>query len=610
MCGICGIVNFNKKPVEEISIRKMMLEIKHRGPDDDGVYIKDNIGLGFNRLSIIDLTKSGHQPMFDESGRYVIIFNGEIYNYIEIRDELKSKGYRFKSSGDSEVLLYSYIEWGKDCLNRFNGMFAFAIWDLTEKKMFIVRDRFGVKPFYYYLDNDTFIFGSEICAILSVMDKKIKQNDDTIFDYIVFNRTDQTESTFFENILKLQHGSFIEIENNKFTKGKWYNLTENLGKPFESPDEFAELLSSSIGLRLRSDVPVGVCLSGGLDSSAIVSLLLKDFNKKDINTFSAVFNKEGHKYDESGYINEYRNLIENMFFISPTSDSLMGDINNFVRAHNEPVTSTSHYAQFKIMELAKANVVVTLDGQGADELLAGYHYFFGIYFKELLMKVKLLKLSSEIFNYTVTHRDLYGLKTFLYFLAPSFLKTKMRVIEKGYLEKEFYKNHSGDNVVVDNIYGSNSIYEALINHFEYKLEHLLKWEDRNSMWYSLEARVPFLDYRLVERTLSMDSSFKIRKGMTKFLLRDSMKNILPEKIRMRKDKIGFNTPEDEWFRTPVFRKMIYDILDSKSFASRGYVEVKKAKELYSKHLNNKVNISRDIWKWINIELWFKEFIDK
>jgi asparagine synthase (glutamine-hydrolysing) len=610
MCGICGKVNFNKKPMDEISIRKMMFEIKHRGPDDDGIYINENIGFGFNRLSIIDLTQSGHQPMFDESGRYVIIFNGEIYNYIEIREELKLKGYKFKSSGDAEVLLYSYIEWGKDCLNRFNGMFAFAILNTTEKKIFIARDRFGVKPFYYYLNEETFVFGSEICAVLSVVDEKIKQNDNAIFDYMVYNRTDQTEETFFKGIYKLQHGSYIEIENNKFKKDKWYNLTDNLGKPFESSSEFRDLLSSSIGLRLRSDVPVGVCLSGGLDSSAIVSLLLKDFKRKDINTFSAVYNKEGHKYDESEYINEYRNQLENMFYISPTSDSLMKDINNFVRAHNEPVTSTSHYAQFKVMELAKSNVVVTLDGQGADELLAGYHYFFGIYFKELLKKIKLLKLSSEIFNYTKTHKDFYGLKTFLYFLAPSILKTKLRVMEKGYLTKEFYRNYPGNNIIVDNIYGANSIYEALINHFEYKLEHLLKWEDRNSMWYSLEARVPFLDYRLVERTLSMDSSDKIRKGMTKFLLRDSMKNILPEKIRMRKDKIGFNTPEDEWFRTPVFNKLINTILDSKSFAGRGYVDIKKAKELYSHHLSNKINISRDIWKWINLELWFKEFIDK
>jgi asparagine synthase (glutamine-hydrolysing) len=610
MCGICGIFNLNDERVEENTVRKMMSKIKHRGPDDDGIYLNENIGLGFVRLSILDLSQTAHQPMFDESGRYVIIYNGEVYNYIEIREELKKNGYKFKSNGDTEVVLKSFIEWGKDCLNCFNGMFAFGIYDTVEKKVFVARDRFGIKPFYYYIDENKFVFGSEICAILSVMEKSAQQNDDVIFDYIIFNRTDQTKKTFFKDINKLQHGCYLEIKDNKFKQDKWYNLKDNLGKPFNSSEEFRELLSSSIGLRLRSDVSVGVCLSGGLDSSAIVSLLLKDFNKKDINTFSAVYNKEGHKYDESKFINEYREQLANMFFISPSSDSLMRDLNNFIKAHNEPVTSTSHYAQFKVMELAKSNVVVTLDGQGADELLAGYHYFFGIYFKELLRRIKLLKLSSEMFYYILNHKDLYGLKTFLYFLAPSFLKTKARVMEKGYLTKSFCESQKRENVIVDNIYNSKSIYDALINHFEFKLEHLLKWEDRNSMWYSLEARVPFLDYRLVERTLSMDSSSKINKGMTKYLLRDSMKNILPEKIRIRQDKIGFNTPEDEWFRTPLFNKLIEDILNSKSFYERGYVDVEKAKLLYSKHIGGKINISRDIWKWINIELWFQEFIDK
>lgn len=610
MCGICGILNLDKKPVDEGSVRKMMASIKHRGPDDEGLFFHENIGLGFVRLSIIDLSQSSHQPMMDDSGRYALIFNGEIYNYLEIREELISKGYKFKSSGDAEVLLYSYIEWGKECLNRFNGMFAFAVWDKSEKKLFAARDRFGVKPFYYYMNENVFIFGSEICSILKVVEENTLQNDNAIFDYLVYNRTDQTENTFFKNIKKLQHACYIEIVNNKFVNGKWYNLIDNLNKPFKDPDEFVELLSSSIGLRLRSDVPVGVCFSGGLDSSSIVSLLLRDFNKHDISTFSAVYNIEGHKYDESEFIYEYKNVLSNMYYVTPNADSLMKDIYNFVKAHNEPVTSTSLYAQFKVMELAKSNVVVVLDGQGADELLAGYHYFFGIYFRELLGKLKLFKLSSEMCKYVINHKEIYGLKTFLYFMLPSFLKTKARVMEKGFLSKDFQKKCADDNVIVDILYDSKNIYEALINHFEYKLEHLLKWEDRNSMWFSLEARIPFLDYRLVESALSMDSSYKIRNGMTKYLLRESVKNLIPEKIRLRTDKIGFNTPEDDWFHTEKFAALINDILNSKSFSERGYINASKAKELYNKHLNKKINISRDIWKWINLELWFNEFIDQ
>ena len=200
MCGICGILNFNGKPAEESRVRKMMGEIKHRGPDDDGVFIKENLGLGFVRLSILDLSVSGHQPMIDSGGRFVLVYNGEIYNYIEIREELKSKGYKFLSNCDSEVLLYSYIEWGRGCLDKFNGMFAFLIYDLEKNKMFAARDRFGVKPFYYSLDSQSFIFGSEICAVTSALDSKPVQNDGAIFDYIIFNRTDQTEETFFKNI--------------------------------------------------------------------------------------------------------------------------------------------------------------------------------------------------------------------------------------------------------------------------------------------------------------------------------------------------------------------------------------------------------------------------
>ncbi len=610
MCGICGILNFNGMPVQENSIRKMMNLLKHRGPDDEGIYINKNVGFGFVRLSIIDLSKASNQPIYDDTGRYVLLFNGEIYNYIEIKQELISKGYQLKTKGDAEVLLYSYIEWGKNCMNKFNGMFSFIIWDTIEKRFFAVRDRYGIKPFYYFIDKDSFIFASEINAILKVMDNSVKQNDDAIFDYLVFNRTDHTDDTFFKKIKKLQHGHCIEIENKNFKKFRWYNLADNLGEPFKNSEEFYELLSSSIGLRLRSDVPVGVCLSGGLDSSSIVSILLKDFNKNDVKTFSAIYEKEGHRYDESEYIYEYKNTLRNMYFISPNAESLLNDIDVFVVAHNEPVTSTSHYAQFKLMELAKKNVLVTLDGQGADELLAGYHYFFGIYFKELFTKLKFIKLSSEIFNYSYKHKNIYGLKTFLFFLLPSFLKIKLRAIEKGYLNNSFYKKYSNDNLVVDNIYNSKSIFESLINHFEFKLEHLLKWEDRNSMWFSIEARLPFLDYRLVERTLSMDSTSKIRNGMTKYFLRDAMKNVLPEKIRERRDKIGFNTPEDDWFRTPLFIEFINKILNSKSFADRDYINVPKAKELFYNHISKKVNISRDIWKWINLELWFREFIDK
>ncbi|CAN5397751.1 asparagine synthase (glutamine-hydrolyzing) [soil metagenome] len=610
MCGICGKINFGNKEVTNRELKAMADKIRHRGPDDDGYFIENNVGLGFLRLSIIDLSISGHQPKLSDDERYVLTFNGEIYNYIELRDELKNK-YTFSTKTDSEVLLKAYIEWGEDCLHRFNGMFAFIIYDRKEKKIFGARDRFGVKPFYYNFTKESFIYSSEIPAILEILERKPQADDSAIFDYLVFNRTDQTEKTFFKEIKKLQHGCKFNLDMNGELKiSKWYDLREKVlnTEPLRSPSEYKELFSSSVELRLRSDVPVGVCLSGGLDSSSIVSTLLHDFDKSDLQTFSAVYEK-GETGDESKFIDLYRPLLKNMHFITPSADTLFNDKEIYTRAHGEPTPTTAPYAQFKVMELAKGKVVVTLDGQGADEQLAGYHYFFGFYFKDLLKKARLLRLMSETFNYVSSHRSAYGLKTFAYFLLPSSLKTSLRVKEKGYIHSDFFNSNSKGNSIAGDLYASNSLNDALHDHFEYKLEHLLKWEDRNSMWFSLESRVPFLDYRLVEKTLSVHPDLVINKGTTKHILREAMKGILPEQIRNRKDKIGFMTPEEKWFRTDKFKNYIIATIESDSFKNRGYFNTDEVKERYKKHLNGEINISKEIWKWINLEMWFKEFID-
>lgn len=644
MCGICGIIKFNNSTPDTEKIQKMMSVMKHRGPDDEGMFIEDNVGLGFVRLSILDLSPLGHQPMFseskavgaeilkqvqDDSARYVIVYNGEVYNYLELRDELRTKGYEFKSNTDTEVVLNSYIEWGEDCLNKFNGMWAFAIFDREKKELFCARDRYGIKPFYYYQDEEQFIFASEIPPILSILNKKPTANNQAIFDYLVFNRTDQTEQTFFNEIKKLQHASQLTIYNLQFRIKRWYDLRERVknNEGFRSAEEYRALFSSAVGLRLRSDVPVGVCLSGGLDSSSIVSILLKDYAKKDLNTFSAVYKKDQFG-DESEFIKLYEQsenvtlssvssraesrdegYVSRMHYTTPSAETLHNDMLTFIKAHAEPIPSTSPYAQFKVMELAKNNVVVTLDGQGADEELAGYHYFFGFYFKDLLKKFRWFRLFSEMFSYVKMHKSIYGIKTFAYFLLPKFLKTKTRVGEKGYLNSDFIRAYSKNNSIAGELYNSNTLNESLIDHFEYKLEHLLKWEDRNSMWFSLESRVPFLDYRLVEKTLASASDNKIKNGMTKYILREAMKGILPEKIRVRKDKIGFGTPQDEWFRDKIFVGLVNDILDSESFKRRKIIDTEKAKKLYQKHLNKEINISKEIWKWINLELWFRKFID-
>jgi asparagine synthase (glutamine-hydrolysing) len=600
--------------------------MKHRGPNDEGLFVEHNIGLGFVRLSILDLSPLGHQPMFSniqlpttnsqlptshiqQPNRYVILHNGEVYNYIEMRNELISKGYSFKSNTDTEVVLNSFIEWGDDCLHRFNGMWSFVIYDRQTKEFFGSRDRFGVKPFYYYEDENEFIFSSEIPPILDVIQNKPSINKQSLFDYMVFNRTDQTEQTFFNNIKKLQHGHQLIIHKSKIKIQKWYDLRARVKKTqgFTEASEYRELFSNACGLRLRSDVPVGVCLSGGLDSSSIVSILLKDYNLYALNTFSAIYEK-GQTGDESDYIKSFTDSLKKMKFTTPTAQTLHNDLNDFITAHAEPIPSTSPYAQFKVMELAKSNVVVTLDGQGADEELAGYHYFFGFYFKELLKNLKLRKLLKESSLYLLNHNSIFGLKSFLYFLLPTRSRTSLRMNEKGYLLQEFlsYNSHS---VIGDELYSSSSLPESLLNHFEFKLEHLLKWEDRNSMWFSLEARVPFLDFRLAEKTLATNSDLIIKNGMTKHLLREAMQGVLPEKIRLRKDKVGFETPQDEWFRSDLFRNFIIDLISSASFKERNIFNVKKVKELYEAHLSRKKSIGKEIWKWINLELWFRKFFD-
>jgi len=614
MCGIAGIIHLNGAPVREEQLSAMMRVMKHRGPDDEGMFAENNLGLGFVRLSILDLSPGGHQPMRSADGRYVLIFNGEIFNYIELREELKKLGHAFHTQSDSEVLLAAYEEWGEGMLHRFNGMWALAIYDRKEKTLFAARDRYGVKPFYYCADGDRILFASEPPSILAVLGRKATPDPDTLFSYLAFNRTDQNENSFFKEIKKLRHGYCFRIRTGDGSDGKilptqWYNLRKELKEPFGDPEAYREMFASSVGLRLRSDVPVGVCLSGGLDSSSIVSVLSQDHGLKDLNTFSAVYGK-GRNGDESTFIDLYRGKLRNMFYTEPDERGLMDDIEQLTRAQLEPVPSTSTYAQFRVMKLAREHVTVTLDGQGADEALAGYHYFFGFHFKNLLRKGKLGALASEMGHYYAKHRSLYGIKSLVFFLLPAVLRTRVRVMEKGYLHPDFFHaNAGGGGDIAGELYGSNTLQDALVNHFEYKLEHLLKWEDRNSMWFSIEARVPFLDYRLVERTLALPDHQIIQKGMTKHILREAMKGTLPEQIRMRRDKVGFETPEAEWFRTPLFQKYITDIFSSPAFESRGLVAPEKVREMYHKHLAREGNYSREIWKLIHLEKWYQHFID-
>ena len=629
MCGIVGIIRFDAKSIKKESLTTMMQTIKHRGPDDEGVFIDGHVGLGHVRLSILDLSEAGHQPMTDPTGRYTIIQNGESYNYIELREELQSMGYSFRTQTDTEVVLNGYIAWGEKVLDRLNGMFAMAIYDKQEQTLFLARDRFGVKPLYYHLGAEQMVFASEIPAILKALPDKPKANDNAIFDYLVFNRTDQTEETFFEGIYKLQHGCCMslhitnegvsELKNegkSNLPIRKWYDLAEHVQnlkseiinlKSEQAKVRYMDLFKKAIELRLRSDVPWGVCLSGGLDSSAITATIIKELKKPDVHSFSAVYGKDS-KADESNFIDEFKTIVPNMHYIYPDAERLFAHLDDYVRIQGEPTPTTSPYALYCILSEASEYVKVILDGQGSDEAIAGYEYIPGLYYKSLFMHLKWGRLAKEIVQYAKLHHSWRHVKYMVFFLLPSKMRTKVRVAQRGYIDPAFVEKHK-DSVIADKLYGANTMEEMLVAHFEYKLEHLTKWGDRDTMAFGVEGRSPFLDKDLVEFSIALKDELKIKEGYTKFILREVMRGIMPEKVRLRVEKKGFSVPQDEWFKAEKFQKLVNDIISSESFAKRGYFLPEEAKKLYQRHLSGEINISKDIWKWINLELWFREYID-
>lgn len=607
MCGICGIYNVNRKDVDPKLLSVAADAMAHRGPDSRGSFVKGNLGLASTRLSILDLSENGNQPMFSPDKRFCIVYNGEVYNFVELRERLKSK-YKFISGTDTEVVLYSFMEWGHDCLDKFNGMFAFAVYDMREDILFLARDRFGIKPLYYYYDGKEFIFSSELKAFKKFFGR-LAVNETVMYNHLVFNRTDYDENTFFKNIKRLPHGHKIVMNKAGFSITRWYNLAERLRQGYNSPEELRHDLTRSIKLRLRSDVPIGVCLSGGIDSSSILSILLDDLKVEKPQTFSAVYG-ENEFGDESKYIGEFKNRAgDGMHTCRLTSGEFLSNIDDFTYYIDEPVPGPGPYVHYHVMKLVEGQAVVLLDGQGGDEEFAGYHYFFGFLFRELAGRGNIARLSREIACYLRRHRSLLGIKSFLYFSLPNSLKSRIKMMSgAGCLSKDFTSVFKHESTIPDFLYSATGLQEALLQHFEHKLEHLLKWEDRNSMRFSLESRVPFLDHHIVERALSLPSDFIIRNGQTKWILREALKDILPPAIMRRRDKMGFDSPCAAWFREEGFQKLILQILHSETFKSLPYFNAKKCLDLYQAHRQNRVDASIQIWKWINTELWYNKFI--
>jgi asparagine synthase (glutamine-hydrolysing) len=576
MCGIAGILSTDPSFITTNRLKKMADVIAHRGPDGEGFWIDDkgNAGFAHRRLSIIDLSAAAAQPMH-YLDRYTIVYNGEIYNYIELKEILKNKGYQFRTQSDTEVLLAAYDYYKEECMQYFDGMFAFAIWDEKEQLLFAARDRFGEKPFYYALNEKEFLFASERKSLWSAgIAKKI--NEPLLLNYLVSGLTEtpiDKTITYYQDIFSLPPAHYItcrmtaDRSNYEFAinnywdldKEKKINITEE-----DAIEKFKELFFISIQRRLRSDVSLGTSLSGGLDSSSIIAGIFKQGNaKNNLETFSAIF--PGFEKDESKYIR----LITEKFGLNnktiiPDATDLVQNIEKLCYHHEEPFSSSSIYAQFKVFELAKQNdVKVLLDGQGADEIMAGYKKYIHWYLQELLKtgpgsyykEKKLLKQNKIEFT--------WGWKNFL---AAWFPAQATNQLEKKEARKLLRHPDMADDFK-NTYFDRQSIFKPIVfklndilyfNTCQSGLEELLRYADRNSMAHGREVRLPFLNHELVEFVFSLPSHFKIHEGWSKWLLRKSMQHDLPADITWRKDKVGYEPPQRLWMENKDLQEYIHE----------------------------------------------------
>ena len=594
MCGISGIINKNNKSVEELLILQMTDIIAHRGPDSSGSYLYKNIAFGHRRLSILDLSSSGHQPMkyLDD---LVITYNGEIYNFIEIREELIQKGYIFDSNSDTEVILKAYHYWGKTCVNYFNGMWSFSILDIKQKIVFCSRDRFGVKPFYYIENNDLFSFGSEISQLLPFLPNRIL-NKKVALDYLISGIEECSNETFFKDIylLKGGHNLVFDLQTNSYEIERYYNLKLSDQKN-TSVDDYIQELKRSITLRLRSDVKVGTCLSGGIDSSTIssfASTIYQNSNEK----FMAIHAKSSeYKTDESEFakiVSKIANI--NLNFVEPSYSDFKSNILSIIKIQQEPFGSLSIIMQYFVFKKAKElGCIVMLDGQGGDETLLGYERYYPAIVKS---KKGIAKLKALLQSSKNSRLSLLDTIKYQYYFSNYKLRLKRLKFKNSFYKSEILNEYESEELrIISESYNDISILQK--NEIESsQLPHLLKYEDRNSMANSIESRLPFLDYKLVELSLNTNNSLKIKDGWTKFILRKAAETILPKEIVWRKTKLGFNAPEKTW--TKEFEnEMIKEIEQSEIL--NNFIHFKK---LYFKNLD-----LRTKWRLYNFSAWEKEF---
>jgi asparagine synthase (glutamine-hydrolysing) len=512
--------------------------IVHRGPDGEGQWVnsQQRVGLGHRRLSIIDLSDAGAQPMHF-LGRYHITFNGEIYNYLELKLDLIQKGYRFETDTDTEVLLTLYHLYGETCLNLLDGMWAFAIWDEQEQTLFCARDRFGEKPFHYYIDENGFYFASEMKALWAIGVPKIKNQKlfDLFESFGAIHYPNALNDTFYQGIYRLEHSHWMKIDTNGNSETKRYydidwTKQDYKGSIDDAAKEFKRLFLLSLERRFRADVKVGTSLSGGLDSSSIVCNMTQFLGKGNVTplTFSARF--EGFKKDEGYFIEK---VIEKTgveaHYTWPNGEEMFNDFEKLCFHQEEPFGSASIYAQYRVQQIAKEKgITVLIDGQGADEILAGYTSYYPTYLKTIdnkkLLSIRRIKEQNKFIDFHTPHS-----------------KIKKRLIKKSF----FYevRHHFSKTKKESPISLNESLY---ISSMKGPLQDLLRFADRNSMAHSREVRLPFLNKELAEFCFSLPDDYKLNLGWTKFVMRKSFDGVLPNEICWRKEKVGFEPPQNEW----------------------------------------------------------------
>lgn len=631
MCGIAGIIDYrNDGLIRPELLQRLGKVLKHRGPDDRGFLGWDGQGpvevtrdpdrlnrpcVGFvhRRLSVLDLSEKAWQPMGTEDGRYWIVFNGEIYNYLELRKALEREGHRFRSESDTEVLLKAYCQWGKGCLNRLVGMFAFAVLDTRRRSIFLARDFFGIKPLYYSGDKDCFMFASEVGAMLEMPRVRRRINAQGLYDYLYSGVTDHSRETFFADIKQLESAHYVEVHLDGgpfFKPQRYWDVETNRGNPVSFQDASMEVRKrflQNIHYHLRSDVPVGTALSGGIDSSSIVASVRNLNPQQQLHTFSFVSEdaktSEEHWIDLAGAASG-----ATIHKVKPSCAELMTDLDALVACQGEPFAGTSIYAQFRVMRLAKeAGIKVMLDGQGADELFAGYGQYLGARLSSMLRQgrpgngIRFLRQAAMLPDYSAWDLLVYTTAKSMPLRLKDF--GRAMVGHPPWLDMAWFKRQGIR--CRKNGYdpkGKHLLRCALKHSMATGLQSLLRYEDRNSMAHSIESRVPFLTPELVDYVFSLPEEFLIDNGgTTKNVFRAAMRGIVPDGILNRKDKIGFTTPERSWLTT--LHSSVDSLLAGPILRRVPAVNVRQMNIAWRRMLRGNGVKEGVVWRWVNLARW-------